>query len=441
MRRKGTGTYTGYNGKPGGTWRLKELRINGVLVKKDVCASERQLSAILGVDVPLGRQSEKYWRQYLQSVREAYTRQLTAQSPVPQRIASLGRVIDQFAIEGRDTSELSQELQEAQSISPLDAHQHDSPIIHPDMRETAATIATFRPLEDIDTYILNSLAPKPIPKAESLRHEMQSYLKDNPHARNFLDFFYEVTGNIRLREITAEHYRIFIEKIKAHPTFEPRTKYNYKAGVNAFLKSLEEDHGELNYRFRNNKRYFIPKPDGDKVQWQLSEVKRALEHATGIVRTAILLSLNCGFYRGDMTELTECHFDGTHINKSRAKNKRHGKPSTFVGSWLLWDETKEVLQFGMKEKSFAEGFQKFRDKLDLRGDDGKPAELQALRKTVTQWIDDADTRATGLTNEHGRLYRCEKMHGTHGRFYNKFTDDQRAKVDDALRYIHAKIFG
>ena len=72
--------------------------------------------------------------------------------------------------------------------------------------------------------------------------------------------------------------------------------------------------------------------------------------AEGIARTVLLLGLNCGFYASDIIELKPEHFDGMHITKARAKNKRNGVQKGFVGKWKLWPETVAALRYGLKTK-------------------------------------------------------------------------------------------
>ena len=424
----GNGTWD--HGKKGWKLRTKELRAS---------ATVAQLRAIFkNPDIPASEDgSRPYWRKYLKAVRNYQARQQGKTSPLQERIRTLEAFIADFRLRGRDTSALEAELLEARQVSPDDIDHGDGPAVHPDMRAHAEVLDAAGELTEIKIRVLNDLAPKPIPKTESLRAEIDAYVNRDKAkggkgwfvTRQYLNMFFEVTGDIPFRDITVSHYREFIEQVNDNENWGQRTKANVQQCLHMFLRSLEADHDDVRFPFVGNSKYRIKGGDGQKVQWTLDQVKTALTHATGDARLMLLMGLNCGFYTGDVMELAPEHFDGTHINKHRAKNRN--KPDTFVASWLVWEETKKVMSFGKKKWPLEEAWRQFRDQHDL-------PEHSDLRKTVAQWIEDSP-EAGG--EQVARLFRCEKAKGNHGRFYSKFTPAQRDMLDKALRFIEKKVFG
>ena len=98
-----------------------------------------------------------------------------------------------------------------------------------------------------------------------------------------------------------------------------------------------------------------------------------------------------------------------------------------MGSWLLWPETVEALQYGLTKWQLENAYADFREKYAL-------PEHKALRKTVAQWIQD------NVGEVESRLYRGEGVGGTHGRNYIKsFSPEQVAKLDKALTLFREKV--
>ena len=179
-----------------------------------------------------------------------------------------------------------------------------------------------------------------------------------------------------------EHYRKFLVLLKAQGKSET-TEINRQRALHTWLKRIEADHNII-FGFIRNPDYKREMPDGPKNQYTLEQVQIALANATGTARTALLLGLNAGFYWGDIVELDpeaknkdgSPQFDGVRIRKGRAKNKKKKK---FIGNWILWDETKKNLLFGLSKKQLETAYNKFRSEFDL-------PEHMALRKSVAQWI-------------------------------------------------------
>jgi len=158
----------------------------------------------------------------------------------------------------------------------------------------------------------------------------------------------------------------------------------------------------------------------------MEQVRTALGTATGIVRTMLLLGLNCGFYQGDVAELKPEHVQGDHLVKGRAKNEWRGQKGT--PSWLLWEETKAALQFGLPENKQRAAWKVFASDLEIK-------QFKALRKTVSQLIEDHVGEAEA------KLYRGEAKGGGHGKYYStSYTPLQVAALDGALTKVHKLLF-
>jgi hypothetical protein len=277
------------------------------------------------------------------------------------------------------------------------------------------------------------LRPAAIPPGESLKAEVEAFIgrhrakggKAWYGVKSYLDVFLSVTGDIRLSDVTVQNYRAFLAKLEAYPTWGDVTRLNCQRQLHTFLKRVEADHS-LTFGFIRNPDYKRQIPDGEKVQWTMEQVRTAIKHADGTARTYLMLALNCGFHAGDVVELKPDHFNGTHINKARAKLK--GRRSPFVGSWKVWPETVAALMYGLTLWHVHAAFDKLRSAHNL-------PEAKALRKTVARWIQDH------VGEEEARLYRAEKVAGGHGKYYIGFSPEQRVKLDRALDGMHAMIFG
>jgi hypothetical protein len=115
------------------------------------------------------------------------------------------------------------------------------------------------------------------------------------------------------RECDATAYLILTEKIPVLLFQE----VDYLPNGAANLCSFDDP-----YRFSLESIELLRHAAVVQTKYELEQVKLALQHATGDQRLALLLGLNCGFYWSDIAELQPKHFDGSHITKARAKNKR-----------------------------------------------------------------------------------------------------------------------
>jgi integrase len=389
MRRKGTGSYE-HSTK---SWRLRQ---------KGIKVSIRQLCRFFNTDIPANeRESLPYWKKYLAQL-----------APQPKLINEL----------------INSSPPVPESMVPI--------------LNTTNQINDPTTSEPVRQFLLNELKAKlqpDIPVKESLKHEAEGYIetyktkggKQWYDIRTSILFFLEAAGDIKLSDIDVSHYRTFLtilDREGKERNWTPRTKQNRQRHVHTFLKFLEADHN-LIFSFIRNKKYRLEVPPVEQTKYTLEQVKTALANAEGIARTVLLLGLNCGFYASDIIELKPEHFDGTHITKARAKNKRNGVQKGFVSKWKLWPETVAALQYGLKTRDCEREYMKLREKF------GVPEQM-ALRKTVAQWVQELDGEEASKV-----LFRAEG-YGTH---YNSYvcnlTPGQVAKLDRALDAVRAKIFG
>lgn len=441
MAKHGNGTYD--PDKKQWKVRTKELKASATI---------RQLAETFGEDLPNDeRKTRPFWLKYLKIIRAKKAVELLGPTPIPTRIDSIERFITEFKEQGRDTTELEKELAEAKAVPHWDIDHMDEATVHPDMRQAAELLELAGADGRMATLIVNNIAAtKVIPKNESLKVEIDSYIEGYKKKGNkqwydikrALDLLYEATGHVRLTEIMLDHYRKFLELLDREQKSEgwsQRTKQNRQRIVHTFLKNLEADRG-LWFPFIRNKKYQIDVPPVEQTKYELEQVKVALQHATGDQRLALLLGLNCGFYWTDIAELQPKHFDGTHITKARAKNKRGGVQKGFMSRWKLWPETVDVLEFGYDPDTQTKDCKAYRGRLEreyqqLREKYNLP-EHMALRKTVAQWIQEV------AGEEESRvLYRAEG-YGTHYSSYVcNLSAAQVEKLDKALDKVRAKMFG
>ncbi len=276
-----------------------------------------------------------------------------------------------------------------------------------------------------DLLVKQQLVVHPIGKEIADYIERQSSKTERPTTdlRLALELLQSVTGNISVNSITVDHWRQFFDKVNASE-LAPRTRYNRWKLAKGFLRSLQVDH-DLNWTWLENRKYSFQMPQGNKIQWTFEQVRIALDNATGITKTALLLGLNFGWYVGDIAQFVPNHFDGLRVNKAR--QKLHKDEDAMICSHLCWKETQDAFQHGLLQSSIAKAFQAFAKQYQL------PVH-KALRKTVSQWIDDY------CGEEAARLYRGERASGNHGKFYIRLTEPQKQKLDSALNMVHGILF-
>lgn len=419
MARHGNGTYD--HSKQQWKVRTKELKASATI---------RQLRKMFKEEIPASeRESRPYWLRYLKAIRQQQTIRQADQELEAAKLTYADRGPGAYSPFEKDpvTGEVRRKKPIAGEILP--------------MLNMAAQALDPNTSGAVKDFLLGEIERRnpPVPDNESLKKEIETYVarykkKDNKQwydIQRALDLFLEATGNISLKKIDVHHYRTFLEILdreQQEHNWTQRTKQNRQRVIHTFLKSIEADHN-LVFSFIRNKKYRIRTGPVDQTKYTLEQVRLALQHAEGITRTALLLGLNCGFYWSDIIELEAKHFDGTHITKARAKNKRDGVQTGFMSRWKLWPETIEALQFGLQRTALMREYTKLRKKYDL-------PEHMALRKTVAQWIQEVAGE-----EESKVLYRAEG-YGTHYDSYVcNLTPDQVGKLDRALDKVREKIFG
>ena len=356
----GSGTYD-HNSKK---WKIRTKELSASITL-------RQLEKRYGIRLPNDeRKTRPYWLQYLKELRQ------------------------QNALESADLRKLTAAI----SNRPPGAYSEQDPI--PDELVPIINAASQGNIPELKARVI-----KDIPKKESLKIEADQYVarykkKNNKQwydVQRAIKLFLEATGDIRLQDIDVHQYRRFLEILdreQSENKWSQRTKQNRQRIIHTFLKQIEADHN-LSFSFIRNKAYQIATPRVQQTKYTLEQVKLALAKSKGIARTGLLLGLNCGFYWSDIAELTPEHFDGTHITKGRAKNKRNGVEIGFISKWKLWPETIESLAFRLTRLELQREYMKLRKAYDL-------PEHMALRKTVAQWIQEVSGE-----EESRVLYRAE----------------------------------
>lgn len=427
MRRKGQGTFDHSNA----TWKIPG-RIDPT-TGKPIRKSTRQLGKLFGIEIPKSEKaSEPYWRKFLERIDQEREETRKANAPQQLLIWSLERLIHLQEQLGRDASIYKQELEAAKNVPAHSIDHPDCLAIPVEMRELKAD------LQDVILY--SQVEPKFIQakpnKKGSLEKEIETYNalhKGKPNAsdiRKSLALFLEVAGDIPLKDITVNQFRAFNERLLAlYPAdHNGRTRYNKQGFVIAFLDTVSRDHN-LFFGFLKTRKYRFKKPEGQKVQYSIEEMKKAIAHATGKERTILLLGLNCGFYSGDIAELKPEHVKEGHIQKPRAKHKHIETP--FLGYWYLWEETRKALDetgFDLgTSQTIEKTFKGFKTEHGLK-------DHKALRKGMVQMIWDK------CGSEEARLYKGEKVGGVAGQFYVEMSEEQKKKIDSALQTMEKLLF-
>jgi hypothetical protein len=420
VRKKGTGTWDYTQNR----WELKKLGIR---------KTPKQLAEALGEDVPEGKiASRPFWEKYLAAFQRADAAKKRQRSHLQERLKSLDVIIESLQAESRDASEFVKEREYVLNLPEWDIDHADVPAIHPDAKGELALLG----LEDDELAVrmFNMHHVKRVPVKGGVKQEAEAYIetkkgKDKSNQRAAIDLFVQACGNILVTEITIDHYRKFLALLKKQDNWNDTSKAKNQGRVHTFLHALETDHNHP-MPWIGDKRHMLEIPEGDKVQYTIEQVRTALANATGIARTALLLGLNCGFTKADISELVEQEHvinGGTHISKVRSKMKHRKTKARPV--WLLWPETKEALQFGLTSRDVDREYTKFRAKFNL-------PEQKALRKTTAQVIEDH------VAEYESMLFRGESKGGTHHKNYiKKYTPEQVAKLDAALKTARKVLFG
>jgi len=420
VRKKGTGTWDHTQNR----WELKKLGIR---------KTPKQLADALGEPVPEGKvASRPFWERYIALLRHGEQLKKREQTRLQIRLQSLDNIIESLEAESRDATELKKERERVLNHPEWEIDEADLPAVHPDAEGEVDLLASQT--DELAIHILNNHYIKRTPQKGSVKKEVESYIatktgKDKYNQQAALNLFLQACGNITVKEIDIEVYRKFLVLLKQKEEWSDTTKAKNQGRVHTFLHAIETDYNHP-MPWIGDRRHMLEIPEGQKVQYTLEEVKTALANAEGIARSALLMGLNFGFYASDMRELTEEHIinGGTHVSKVRTKLKRRKVKVKPV--WLLWPETKAVLQFGLTKKDVEREYMKLRTKFNL-------PEHKALRKTVAQLIQDHPD----LGEEQSLLYRGVSKGDTHHKNYiRSYTPAQVAKLDKALETVRGILF-
>lgn len=423
MRARGTGSFD----RKTKTWRL---RGRGIHVTVGQLQARYRVNFVAQNPAQLERQSAPYWRRYLQDIQDDASQTAKAASPYQERIRSLEATLSRLKAEGRSGAileRLEAELEAVASAPHWSTDYADTPAIHPDILARAEAMG----LSDEQAVMLAATEPtvRRTPAMSSIVHEADVYIarqkaKQNKYwfqVRQAVNLFTGITGDIRPDQVTVHHFREAHNKITSHPSWGKTTQANMDRIIREFLHQIEADHNLTCYGFLSNKAYRIKRPKGQRQQYTRDQVMTALQHATGDIRTALLIGLNTGGYIGDIATMTPDMIKDGHL--IRCRNKLSHKDNPIVGSWLLWDETRRHLTFRLKARKLQEQFSMFAKR------HGIPPH-KALRKTVAQVIHDAGWP------EASRLYRGEATKGNHGDYYIcDYTAPQIEQLDTALRHV------
>lgn len=426
------------------TWRLRGKGIH-VTVRQ----LERRYGVTFRAETPaqLERESASLWARYRQDIEDGDRQAQKAVSPFPDRIRSLEAMIDRLKGEGRPQAILERlegQLRALLTEPYWSTNYTNTPAHHPDIVDRARRMEFCTDDDDVDDDVDDALCvmleatepARPTTKTTKtgMVHEADIYIdrhKAKGHKgwydiRTAVTLLTNITGDIPPDQVTVHHYRQVRQKIISNPDWGATTKANVAAIIRGFLRRVEADHNLTCYGFLNNRDYLIKRPKGKKEQYTLDQVKTALKHATGDVRFALLIGLNTGGYMGDVASMTPDMIHDGYLIRSRDKQDHLDEP--VVGCWLLWEETKRLLRFGLKNKNISARYSQFAKK------HGLPSH-KALRKTTSQLMHEAGHR------EASRLFKCRDVDGVDGGYYiSDRTEPQVKTLDTALRHI-ATVYG
>jgi hypothetical protein len=251
--------------------------------------------------------------------------------------------------------------------------------------------------------------------------------------KQYLHLFLDITGSIPPEQITRRHYEAYHQRVIHHKTWlSKRSKANAMQRLNSFLAHLETVYAGLHFGFRDADDFKIKGANtGQKNQWTIEELRRAIELSADIprVRFALLMAINTGAYWGDVMAphgpyhgLQEADIKGEYLAEvSREKNNT--KDRITKGTWWLFPETRQALIFGMTKSKLEASFTGFRT------EHGLPKFLD-IRKTLSQLIHD------DIGETEARLWRCEELPGCIGSNYVRmFSEEQIADLKRALVYV------
>jgi hypothetical protein len=372
--------------------------------------------------------SKSYWGRFLEyhnQQEEVEKRRIT---PFKTLINSLDLIISSLEAQGRDASAYIRKRVEILALPEfIEDDLVDYPVAHPDVSHIVELCG--KEDDGLLVHLLNGLVQNTQSKKveKTVKTEAAKYLaalgqknrRMELNARPVIEMFVSVCGHLQIKEVKVDNYKQFLDKVKKQVSWNDTTKAKNQGRIHTMLRIWEAEDDGVRYPFLGKRHLMLEVPDGKKVQFSLEQLKLALSNAEGVLRTSVLLAINCGFTHADIAELNESHINEDYLCKKRAKLKR----KKVQPKWWLWPETKKAIQFGISRYKLDYHFQRFQKAYDL-------PYHKAIRCGVAQILHDQ------YCEDVARLYRGESVGGSHGKNYiRSYSDAQVTKLRAGLEFL------
>jgi hypothetical protein len=170
-------------------------------------------------------------------------------------------------------------------------------ILPPDLPPELQTIVNLSGIGEQDEHVvgllhnhMEAIAPKPpTTKQVKLRHEADAFYavhKAKGHRGHFqvrqaIDLLFDITGDVFVHEVSADHWRQLKSKIETRPGWGKIAQHFIQRINREFLSQVAIDHEQHEppprFGFLKNKMYMIRRPrDGKKEQYTDEQVRTAL---------------------------------------------------------------------------------------------------------------------------------------------------------------------
>ena len=232
-----------------------------------------------------------------------------------------------------------------------------TPVIK-DREKTAARIKQATDPDLTARRLADEYTGRMLRKAESGRGSHGNY----GQAKAALDLFVTFYGTARslehLSEKAVRDYTEHLEGLIGSGDLSRNTAHRYQQQFRTWIDALVENYPDDIPHPKNlrSKSQLIPKQRKEPDPFTVEEVRLLLKHAVPRTRLFLLLMLNCGFYQGDIADLTPAEIDwqAGRIVRPRSKTKRQaetrGTTQPVKVNWLLWRGTWELFhQFAHRD--------------------------------------------------------------------------------------------
>jgi site-specific recombinase XerD len=220
-------------------------------------------------------------------------------------------------------------------------HMHGITILNPSLSPlpqvvVEATAPVFNIIEEINRYLALQTQRQQI--KEISVHGLATILRDTGDFRDWLNRqeIETITADTLQRYASWQLQR-YADGFQKRATLEKKLSYAKKV-VKWLWRSEVLDNMPRNLEtvFR------VKKPKNEKKVSRVKvysdeEIITILAEAPERTKLYILLALNCGMYWADIADLKHGEFNGTHVTRCRTKTGEQG-------SWMLWKETKRLLE-------------------------------------------------------------------------------------------------